>query len=312
MSRLPRLLRLMHTTNRQIPNPGQGGAPPTPSISPSTHEHHLPPRPQTDHLGPDPTHVLDPIGHEVSPSPSGSSSTLAALHAAKFTPKGKSIPTRPARAMSVQLPSGEPEPKTYPPGDEYFASLSERKQRQHPLWQFFHVPLEAKATLDTKASGPPQNMGSLELLGDDDDNIKSGELIRSPGSQKKQQTAVVKGSESPLTSCRSRLERGRAPAEEFRRPAHAVVRPPQGAQCHCHATGGTASSRSELSRGWRPYHQAGLQGVYDVPHAFTSPKSCRCYACLSSLWGQGRSDGIRSAASPWPVSNTYSTRGAWA
>jgi large subunit ribosomal protein L47 len=194
MSRLPRLLRLMHTTNRQIPNPGQGGAPPTPSISPSTHEHHHAPRPQTDHLGPDPTHVLDPTGHDVSPSPSGSSSTLAALHAAKFTPKGKAIPTRPARTTPVSLPSGEPEPKTYPPGDEYFAGLTERKQRQHPLWQFFHVPSEAKATLDAKASGPPQNMGSLELLGDDDDNIKSGESIRSPGCQGK----VANGSSERL------------------------------------------------------------------------------------------------------------------
>jgi hypothetical protein len=73
----------------------------------------------------------------------------------------------------VTLPNGDPEPSTYPPNQEYFDSLSEKKGAAHPLWQFFHLDNEVTATL-TANDAKPRNQGSLEALEGDEDNLRSG------------------------------------------------------------------------------------------------------------------------------------------
>lgn len=165
MSRLStaaRLVRLMHTSGRQVPHPGQGGAPQVGTTSPSPHEH-LPPATPAEI---DPivneaiSHLpLEPVVSSSIPSPGTSGQ--------KFTPKGRAIPTRPARTTPVTLPSGFPEPDSYPVSAAYVSSLgSIGETKPHPLWQFFHVPekaLQAPREGDRLLKG---GMGSLEVQGE--------------------------------------------------------------------------------------------------------------------------------------------------
>ena len=146
MSRLglsSRFIRLMHTSGRQVPHPGQGGAPQVGTTSPSAHSH-LP-------ASTLPPGEVDPIVNEaishlpLDPSASSASSSISNTYPAgpgaptKFTPKGRAIPVRPARSISVNLPSGYPETSSYPVTQEYVDSLQaiEGEIKPHTLWQFF-------------------------------------------------------------------------------------------------------------------------------------------------------------------------------
>ncbi|WWD19639.1 hypothetical protein CI109_104101 [Kwoniella shandongensis] len=155
MSRLPRItraLRFLHTEGRQIDHTG-------PSTSPSPHSH-LSPSATSIHPSAPVPQVVDPIPTLLSSRPN-------------FTPKGRPILRRPAREVPVTLPNGDPEPPFYPPPSEYFDGLDDRKKDPHPLWQFFHVPVKSRARLGLDTP-PPQEMGSLETLGNDDQNLHSG------------------------------------------------------------------------------------------------------------------------------------------
>lgn len=94
-----------------------------------------------------------------------------------FTPKGRPIPIRPARQDRVTLPSGYPEPPSYPPPESYWTELNEidakGKPKPHPLWAFFHVPPQMQTRPEGTAA--PDNMGSLDLLQDEEDGLRSGE-----------------------------------------------------------------------------------------------------------------------------------------
>jgi large subunit ribosomal protein L47 len=167
MSRLTRFVRLMHTSGRQIANPGQGGAPGMGSTSPLPHSS-LPsvqPESQTPILDFQPT-IHDPSELQ---HPTSSTSRLGR----KYTPKGKPIISRPARTVPVALPSGYPEPTSYPPSEDYIAGMENQKRAPHPLWQFFHVPESSlgKLSADVKS---PRDGGSLETYSADEGNVRSG------------------------------------------------------------------------------------------------------------------------------------------
>ncbi|TXT10877.1 hypothetical protein VHUM_02382 [Vanrija humicola] len=115
-------------------------------------------------------------------SEAASTSTAAAAAAPRFTPKGRPIPTRPPRTTRVNLPSGLPEPPSYPPPASYFTELEQiearlsaeqRSPKPHPLWAFFHVPPAAMRKVGVKTQFPP-DMGSLERLDDEAAAIASG------------------------------------------------------------------------------------------------------------------------------------------
>jgi hypothetical protein len=156
LSRIAITRRGMQTGGRQIPNPGQGGAPPQSTISPHTTDPSLSSSSST---------YIQPS----NPSPT----PLATSPAPKYTAKSKLIPSRPARTVAVTLPNGDPEPLTYPPTQKYFDSLAEKRTASHPLWQFFHLDAEVTKPL-TAADEVPRNQGSLESLEGDDDNLRSG------------------------------------------------------------------------------------------------------------------------------------------
>lgn len=150
--------RLMHTGGRHVPNPGQGGSPSTGSISPHT----VNPTPSSSSS----STILTPSNPPPTPS--------ALSPSPRYTPKSKLIPARPARSVPVTLPNGDPEPSTYPPNQEYFDTLSEKRGKPHPLWQFFHVDSSLRAGISVGEEGP-RNQGSLEVLEGDDDNLRSGQ-----------------------------------------------------------------------------------------------------------------------------------------
>ena len=171
-------LRKLHSAGRQTPNPGQGGSPSLTSISPNT-SYTAPNQPRPPLPGTTSSNDLnianaDPSLQNSLASPS--TGQLAARHQRKFTPKGKLIPHRPARTIPVTLPSGYPEPTTYPPPAEYFVDLESKKTAPHPLWQFFHVTEKAKAPL-TSTTEIPVIVGSLDVEGEGEgeQNLMSGE-----------------------------------------------------------------------------------------------------------------------------------------
>lgn len=155
MSRLPRLstltraFRRMHTEGRQIDHNGPSTPPP----------HHSPP--------------ADPSAHAPLPQPVITDAPPLATPEPRFTRKGKPIFTRPARQVTVHLPSGYPEPTKYPPPPEYYEGLEEKRKEPHPLWQFFHVPVKSQGR--PSEVYPNQGFGSLESLAPEDANLHSGE-----------------------------------------------------------------------------------------------------------------------------------------
>lgn len=165
--------RRLHTPGRQTPNPGQGGSPSLTTISPnSTHPatHQTPPPiPGTSARSSIDIANADPTLHNSLASTSTSS---IKQHERKFTPKGKLIPHRPARTIPVNLPSGFPEPPTYPPPPEYFTDLEAKKKDPHPLWQFFHVTPEAKERLKIDAPRPVR-AGALDVMGEGEGELSS-------------------------------------------------------------------------------------------------------------------------------------------
>ncbi|KAL0245661.1 hypothetical protein I308_104795 [Cryptococcus tetragattii IND107] len=154
MSRLPRLstlthaFRRMHTEGRQIDHNGPSTPPP----------HHSPP--------------ADPSAHAPLPQPVITDAPPLATPEPRFTRKGKPIFTRPARQVTVHLPSGYPEPTKYPPPPEYYEGLEEKRKEPHPLWQFFHVPVKSQGR--PSEVYPNQGFGSLESLAPEDANLHSG------------------------------------------------------------------------------------------------------------------------------------------
>lgn len=102
----------------------------------------------------------------------------------RFTDKGRPILQRPPRTVRVNLPSGFPEPPSYPPTTEYFKEVAEIKSRlneeglsapkKHPLWAFFHVPRAATVELAHDTDAPP-DMGSVERMDDEEALLESGE-----------------------------------------------------------------------------------------------------------------------------------------
>jgi hypothetical protein len=78
----------------------------------------------------------------------------------------------------VTLPSGYPEPASYPVTKEYVAEIDavKTKPKAHPLWAFFHLPTGAEAKLKAGA-GMPDN-GSLQRLDDEVVDNASGECCR--------------------------------------------------------------------------------------------------------------------------------------
>jgi large subunit ribosomal protein L47 len=152
--------RSMQTGGRHVPNPGQGGAPPQTTVSPHTT---------------DPSHTSSSSTYLQSANPTPTPSSMSP--APRYTSKSKLIPARPARSVSVTLPNGDPEPSSYPPSQEYFDTLSERKGLSHPLWQFFHLDPELQTGL-TVSDTVPRNQGSLEALEGDEDNLRSGKLFQ--------------------------------------------------------------------------------------------------------------------------------------
>lgn len=171
MSRLTltRFARLMHTSGRPIADPGQGGASSIGSTPPSSLPSNIPNYQSDLSVESYAQQALD--SSILPPTPSDRVSGPR-----KYTPKGKPIIQRPARAAGgVYLPSGYPEPDSYPPSEEYIRGMGERKRDAHPLWQFFHVPESSKAALTSETAGP-RDGGSLETVSGDDANIKSGKL----------------------------------------------------------------------------------------------------------------------------------------
>jgi len=137
MSRLPRLLRALHTSAVRLDSAAAAPA--------------------------------------VAAAASSSAPAPAPAPPVKFTPKGRPIVGRPPRTTPVTLPSGYPEPPSYPPPAEYFAQIDAIKTppKPHPLWAFFHVPTEASLKLKPGAEMP--DMGSLERLDDEVVDLVSGE-----------------------------------------------------------------------------------------------------------------------------------------
>lgn len=112
--------------------------------------------------------------------------TTSAAAAPRFTPKGRPILTRPPRTTRVNLPSGLPEPPSYPPPASYFTELTalenklsaeQRSPKPHPLWSFFHVPPAAMRKPSANTQFPP-DMGSLERLDDEAAALATGEWQR--------------------------------------------------------------------------------------------------------------------------------------
>lgn len=101
----------------------------------------------------------------------------------KWTAKGRPQPTRPPRTTRVTLPSGWPEPPSYPPPRSYFREIETLRAqlpegavapKPHPLWAFFHVPPIAKAELGPDSKMPP-DCGSLPRMDNESTELSSGE-----------------------------------------------------------------------------------------------------------------------------------------
>nr|ODN91758.1 hypothetical protein L203_01009 [Cryptococcus depauperatus CBS 7841] len=152
LTALPRASRRMHTDGRQIDHNGPS--------TPLPH-HHPPPDPSIL-----PKYHVDTV--TVQPTAPQVNTVLQ-----RFTKKGKPMFNRPARTVPVTLPNGDLEPPKYPPPEEYFQTLEEKRSDPHPLWQFFHLPVGVQGSVKSD-SVYPQDFGSLETLSAGDGNLHSG------------------------------------------------------------------------------------------------------------------------------------------
>lgn len=175
MSRIPRFIRLLHSGGRQIPHPNQGGAGVQPSIPPTSAANIPPPGPSVR-----PGDLTPPIPDPSLPGTSTEDPPLTpsinTSYQPEYTAKGKLIIRRPRRQIPVTLPSGHPEPPSYPPPPEYFEQIRNMtKIRTHPLWSFFHTPPATRSQLQETEEGPAlTGYGSLDAI-----KINPAALLRS-------------------------------------------------------------------------------------------------------------------------------------
>ncbi|KAK1921928.1 mitochondrial 39-S ribosomal protein L47 (MRP-L47)-domain-containing protein [Papiliotrema laurentii] len=189
-SRLPTLLRAMHTAGRRVPHPPLGGA----AASGPGGSHTPAPQTTTPHPHPGqpssspPTEVIPPTSAQLSTAQPEEIHSLATIPEAAYSPPDppqrsdgkpwvypprifgrnqKPIKNRPRRTVPVNLPGGYPEPSEYPPTQEYLDTLESadfKPAPPHPLWQFFHVNFAATQPLDGRASTPVE-VGAVEAFG---------------------------------------------------------------------------------------------------------------------------------------------------
>ena len=196
---LPRIFsRTMHTGGRPLPHPNLGGAAQAPS--PQETASNLPPPPQSGDSNIDAgvpavnelqaaSEPVSAVGTSPTPhtGPTGGRDEFRAgltppnrTDLPMFTYKGKKIPVRPPRSIPVDLPSGFPEPKTWPPTQEYHDMVDGMtKAKRHPLWQFFHVSAGAAEKLSPGMEQPPE-VGTFgpKSDGSDEANVNPGEFWR--------------------------------------------------------------------------------------------------------------------------------------
>lgn len=186
-SRLPWLVRSMHTAGRRVAHPPLGGAGakgPGGSNIPTPQE--SVPHPPAPHSEAGPINAntlppLDPLDPNAATPPSGASASFHNGNSAEssseststtetprmFNRKGQEIKIRPHRQTSVQLPSGHLEPTSWPPGEEYENSpVAAETQPEHPLWQFFHVSRGAMHKPKSNQQQPPE-IGAIETSAPD-------------------------------------------------------------------------------------------------------------------------------------------------
>ncbi len=204
-SRIPMLFRAMHTGGRRVPHAPMGGAGekgPGGSKVPKPQEitSHLPPTPSPSSLPPIDTtestlassaettgnvEIDSPPKLSVSPEdilPTSITQTRRTradggeweIPNRHFKGSGKEIIFRPRRSVPVTLPNGFPEPRQYPPGQEYVDSIEglTKTVRPHPLWQFFHLTKEAKEV--PFEATEPKTLGAIEMKGKYDNSSESG------------------------------------------------------------------------------------------------------------------------------------------
>ena len=185
MSRLARLVRLMHTDGRRVPHPNQGGAGTASPVSPSISSH-IPTR--APPIKPLPAAAPPPLATSLDPNLTNPDTSAEGITRdgdlprspppkREFTRLGKLVIRRPRRTIPVTLPSGHPEPSTYPPPPEYYEHIKSLQEiRIHPLWQFFHTPPTSRSLLDKNLPHPPfAGFGSIIGL----DDLAPANLIQS-------------------------------------------------------------------------------------------------------------------------------------
>jgi hypothetical protein len=157
MSRVPRLLRTLHTS---VPRFEATVAPGVTAVAAQAGE----------------SSSIANINSELSVTTQAGSPAKPTTPPIRFTAKGRPLYTRPPRTTRVTLPSGYPEPPAYPPPAEYLAEIEaiKTKPKPHPLWAFFHVP--AAASAKPKAGAVMPDNGSLWRMNAEDVNMASGEL----------------------------------------------------------------------------------------------------------------------------------------
>jgi hypothetical protein len=190
MSRLPRLVRPLHTGGRQTPYPNQGGAGLAstipPSMSTTVPPHSSVPSPSPTTLPP-PTPTITSSDTSLEPIESIVPTELSTPRPPappEFTAKGRLIPRRPRRTVPVTLPSGHPEPPSYPPPPTYFQQVENLLDiKPHPLWQFFHPTSAAKSMLSKEIASPPAGgFGSVETVDSNPDVLLRSGVSSPPGS----------------------------------------------------------------------------------------------------------------------------------
>ncbi|ORX40564.1 hypothetical protein BD324DRAFT_611293 [Kockovaella imperatae] len=92
-----------------------------------------------------------------------------------YTRRGLMRLIRPRRQIPVTLPSGLPEPPTYPPPEGWLEEAETQRKDPHPLWKFFWVPAKALEPPKSDVTSPPWS-GSLKRYTErgDEETFESG------------------------------------------------------------------------------------------------------------------------------------------